>query len=269
MTVVLLAALSACTTEDTDMEQVFDEERGEPETEVTITIIYDNNPFDRRLRPAWGFSCLAKLPQKTILFDTGGDGSTLLYNMRELGINPEEVNIVMLSHIHGDHTGGLANFLQHHSEVTVYLPTSFPQQLKEEIGLSGAKLVEVDEASELFAGAFTTGELGIGITEQSLVLKTPRGLVVITGCAHPGIVNIVRKAKEVGEDKVHLALGGFHLGGASASAIEAINEDLAELGVERVAPCHCSGDLARSLFKEHFGPNYIECGVGTEIRITE
>ena len=95
-----------------------------------------------------------------------------------------------------------------------------------------------------------------------MVLRTPRGLMVITGCAHPGITYIVRKAKEVGKVKVHLVLGGFHLGGASTSALETIIEDFIELGVGRVAPCHCSGDLARSLFKEHFGLNYIEYGVG-------
>jgi len=267
--IVLLVAFSACTVKETEMEQVTDKERGEPGAGMTITIVYDNNPYDNRLRTAWGFSCMVQLPEKTVLFDTGGDGSTLLYNMGELGLNPEEVDIVVLSHVHGDHAGGLASFLQHNSEVTVYLPTSFPQQLKDAIRLSGAKLGEVDEARELFEDALTTGELDGGIKEQSLVLRTPRGLVVITGCAHPGPTKIVRKAKEIGKDKVYLVLGGFHLGGASTTQITSIIEDFEELGVEKVAPCHCSGDQARSLFKEHFGLNYIESGVGKKIRVPE
>ncbi len=87
---------------------------------------------------------------------------------------------------------------------------------------------------------------------------------MITGCAHLGITNMVRKAKEVGKDKVHLVLGGFHLGGASVTQIVLIIVDFEELGVEKVTPCHYSGDLARSLFKEHFGLNYVECGVAGE-----
>lgn len=267
--IMLLVAFSACAVKETEMEQVTDNEREKPGAGMTITIVYDNNPYDNRLRTAWGFSCMVELPEKTILFDTGGDGSTLLYNMGELGINLEEIDTVVLSHIHGDHVGGLSSFLQHNSEVTVYLPASFPQQLKDEIRLSGAKLSEVDEARELFEGTFTTGELDGGIKEQSLVLRTTRGLVVITGCAHPGPTKIVRKAKEIGKDKVHLVLGGFHLGGASVTQITSIIEDFEELGVEKVAPCHCSGDQARSLFKEHFGLNYIESGVGTKIRLPE
>lgn len=264
-----LIAFSACAVKETEMKQVPDNERGKAGAGMTITIVYDNNPYDDRLRTAWGFSCMVRLAEKAVLFDTGGDGSTLLYNMAELGINPEEIDILVLSHIHGDHVGGLTSFLQHNSEVTVYAPVSFPQGLKDEIRLSGAKLREVDEAIELCEGAFTTGELDGGIKEQSLVLRTPRGLVVITGCAHPGITNIVRKAKEIGEDKVHLVLGGFHLGGASVTEIASIIEDFDELGVEKVASCHCSGDRAQSLFKEHFGLNYIECGVGKKIRILE
>lgn len=250
------------------MEQVPAMESARPSAGAAITIIYDNNSYNSRLRPAWGFSCLVRLPEKVILFDTGGDGSILLHNMADLGIDPQEVDIVVLSHIHGDHVGGLASFLEHNSDVTVYVPVSFPKRLKEESRLSGAELEEVDQPRELFEGAFTTGELNGGIKEQSLVLRTQQGLVVITGCAHPGVVNMVRKAKQVGNDRVHLVLGGFHLSGMSRSSIQAIIEDFTELGVQRVAPCHCSGDQARRLFEQHFGENYVETGVSREITIS-
>ncbi len=99
-------------------------------------------------------------------------------------------------------------------------------------------------------GTHTTGELGSPIREQALAPKTPRGLVVITGCAHPGIATLVRQAKtELGDD-VHLALGGFHLGGASAAQIAATIAELQELGVQRIAPSHCTGDAARRAFAE-------------------
>jgi len=234
---------------------------------ITITIVYDNNRYDSRLTAAWGFSCLARLPQQVILFDTGGDGVILLHNMAKLKIDPGEVDVVVLSHVHGDHVGGLASFLEHNSNVTVYMPFSFPQSLKDEVRITGAKLEEVDKAKELFYGVFTTGELDGGIKEQSLILRTPKGLVVITGCAHPGIVNVAKKAGEITGEKTFLMIGGFHLGGASPSQISYVAESLLQLGVEKVAPCHCSGERARRLFSEYFGDDYIDCGVGKEIVI--
>jgi len=228
-----------------------------------LVIVYDNNPFDNRLRTAWGFSCLVRRPQETILFDTGGDSSTLLYNMKQLQIAPREVDVVVLSHIHGDHVGGLSGFLEQNSAVAVYLPQSFTQSFKDKVKLSGAEVEEVHEARELFSGVYTTGELGSGIKEQSLIVTTSEGLVVITGCAHPGVVNIIRKAKEVVPDNnVCLVMGGFHLSGASSMQIESIVDGFADLAVENVAPCHCSGDETRRLFKERCGENYIESGVG-------
>ncbi|KYH38709.1 MAG: hypothetical protein AYL28_002660 [Candidatus Bathyarchaeota archaeon B23] len=77
-----------------------------------LIILYDNNPYDPRLEISWGFSCLLNLNQTTILFDTGGDGRLLLNNMKRLGIDPREVDIIVLSHIHGDHVGGLNAVLE-------------------------------------------------------------------------------------------------------------------------------------------------------------
>ena len=233
-----------------------------------LIIIYDNNPCENQLHTAHGFSCLVRLARRTILFDTGGDSSTLLYNMKQLEIDPGEVDDVFLSHIDGDHTGGLGGFLAQNSAVTIYLPQSFPKDFKEEIILTGAKIEGVSTAKELLPGVYTTGELGSGIIEQSLVVRTGEGLVVITGCAHPGIVEIIRKAKEVVlGNRVYLAIGGFHLSGASSMQIESIISSFFRLGVDRAAPCHCSGDEARRLFKKSYGVNYIEIGVGKIISL--
>jgi len=250
-----------------EMDQSSPEQTANPPAPLTIAITYDNNPYDDRLRTAWGFSCLLRLPEKTILFDTGGDSSILLDNMDHLQIDPKEIDTVVLSHIHGDHVGGLGGILNQNSDVTVYLPASFPQSLKEDVKLYGAEVKEIHEPRELFDGVYTTGELNGGIKEQSLIVKTDEGLVIITGCAHPGVVNIVQRAREIAGDRVYLLLGGFHLGGASASKIESIIDSFEQLGVERVAPCHCSGDSARRLLREHYGEGYIECGVGRRVTL--
>jgi len=230
-----------------------------------ITILYDNNEYDKRLETAWGFSCLVEGPEKTVLFDTGGDSAMLLRNMRALGIHPQAVDVVVISHVHGDHIGGLAGFLEENHDVTVYLPQSLPQNFKDATRDTGAELVEVHEPLEICEHVHSTGELGDWIKEQSLVIETVRGLVVITGCAHPGVVNIVRRAKELTGGEVYLVLGGFHLGGVSAAELAGIVEDFQQLGVQKVAPCHCSGDVARRLFEETYGEDFIPAGVGSRL----
>lgn len=233
---------------------------------LTITIVYDNNEYDERLKTAWGFSCLVERGNLILLFDTGGDADTLLTNMATLGLDPTDVDIVVLSHIHGDHVGGLGGILAANQEITVYLPRSFSASFKEQAG-AHALVVEVHEPMEIADGIYTTGELGTGIIEQSLVVVTESGLVVITGCAHPGITNIVAKAKEITGEEVYLVIGGFHLSGVSQAVIEGIVEEFRELGVQKVAPCHCSGDPARSIFERKYGEDFIRVGVGRVLDI--
>ena len=188
----------------------------------SILITYDNNPHDVRLKAAWGFSCLVRYKQKNILFDTGGSSTILFDNMDKLQIDLKEIDIVVLSHIHGDHTGGLAGFLKKNNQVTVYLPRSFPQSFKDGIKSYGAKVEEVYVSKEIMPGVYTTGELDRGIEEQSLIVKTSRGIVIITGCAHPGIVTIIREARKIAGEKVYLVVGGFHLSGTPTRQIKAI-----------------------------------------------
>jgi len=240
----------------------------EGKAEASVTVLFDNNRFDDCLKAKWGFSCLVKGWEKTILFDTGGDGAALLYNMSRLELEPAAIDAVFLSHIHADHTGGIGRFLEEKSDVEVYLPKSFPIAFKETLKSRGAHVIELSGTREILTGVYTTGELGGTLTEQSLILRTPKGIVVITGCAHPGIVNIVRRAKEItGEEKVYLVMGGFHLGGESASQIESILREFRCLSVQKVAPCHCTSDQARSIFRQEYGDNCIECGVGKRISL--
>ena len=237
--------------------------------DLSIVVSYDNNPYKERLTTAWGFSCVIRGIEKTILFDTGGDGSILLANLEKLGINPKEIDLVVLSHIHGDHVGGLSSFLEKNPEVVVYLPKSFPKGFKDGVKGHGAKVVEVQGPLKICEGVYSTGELGTWIKEQSLIIHTEKGLIVITGCAHPGIVKIVDKAKGLVKDDVLLVMGGFHLGGESKGEIENIVFSFRKLGVSYVGPCHCSGDAARQLFKEEYGENFISVGVGRVVTVND
>jgi len=233
--------------------------------EMEMTIVYDNNSYDHRLSTAWGFGCVIAFRGLTILFDTGGDGAILLSNIRELGIAPESIDLIVLSHIHGDHVGGLQALLQENHDVTVYVPASFPESFARKVRQSGARLERMSGPQELAPGVYTTGDLEGPVPEQSLILNTQAGVVVATGCAHPGVTRIVEQAKSIVSDDIALVVGGFHLGGHSESQIEAIVRRFQELGVRFAAPCHCSGELAREKFRQAYGSRYLPAGVGYRI----
>jgi 7,8-dihydropterin-6-yl-methyl-4-(beta-D-ribofuranosyl)aminobenzene 5'-phosphate synthase len=217
---------------------------------ITLITVYDNYKANPELKTGWGFSCLIKIEDKNILFDTGADSETLLSNMEKMGINPKEIDFVFISHLHGDHTGGLSGILKIKPNLKVYKPEDF----------SGP--------NQIINGVWTTGPFGTDIKEQSLIIESKQGLIIITGCAHPGIVNIVKKAKEMfPNENVYLVLGGFHLFGASDSELKIIINDFKKLGVQKIAPCHCSGDRCQELFKEEYKENFIENGVGKIIEI--
>ncbi len=265
--------------------------------DLDLTIVYDNNAYNEKLETRWGFSCLIEGLEKTILFDVGGEGSVLLKNMEKLKIEPKTIDIIILSHIHHDHIGGLSDFLRENPLVTVYMPSSLPQSVKDKVKDAGAKLVEVRSSIEICKNAYSTGELGAWIKEESLIIKTSKGLVIITGCAHPGIVNIVEKAKEILKinvypvrnvaeegskiykgsshqkkkisNRVYLVLGGFHLCWMNAWNIKEIVNGIKKEKVEKVAPCHCSGNLARKLFEKTYGKDFILVGCGKKIRIKD
>lgn len=166
---------------------------------MKITIIYDNEVWKEGLAADWGFACLVEAHGKRILFDTGAKGSILLNNMKLLGIDPVVVEEVFISHAHWDHTGGLQDILEK-NPVTVYVPSSYR-------GARGAKeVIEIKESIKIHDHIFSTGELKD--TEQSLVVETEKGLVIIAGCSHPGVGNILSAASRLG--KPSAIIGGLH-----------------------------------------------------------
>jgi 7,8-dihydropterin-6-yl-methyl-4-(beta-D-ribofuranosyl)aminobenzene 5'-phosphate synthase len=224
-------------------------------------------PHDPALVDAWGFACLVEAGGGTVLFDTGGEGPILMGNMAALGINLAAIDAVVLSHIHGDHVGGLDSFLAAAGhDPPVYVPAAFPASFKEQVS-ARTDLVEVTGSMEILPGIHSTGELGRSIVEQGLIVETGEGMVVVTGCAHPGVVEMVRRAREVLDGEIALVMGGFHLGQASYSRIEDIIGDFRALGVRMVAPSHCTGELALRQFREAYGADFVRGYLGDVITI--
>ncbi|MCX5645176.1 MAG: MBL fold metallo-hydrolase [Phycisphaerae bacterium] len=237
--------------------------------ELVLKVVHDNYPCVDSLKTAWGFSALVTGSEKTILFDTGSDGTLLLENMARLQIDPGRIDIVVLSHLHQDHTGGLTGLLQANSRVQVYLPASFPTRFKEAVRGYGATVVEIGGPQEICKDVYTTGTLGRRIKEQALAIRTQRGLVVLTGCAHPGIVQILKRIRRLHEEDILLVMGGFHLEWVTKWKVEAIIAAFRCHGVRYVAPTHCSSDKARQLFQQSYGPGCLDAGVGKRIALTD
>jgi 7,8-dihydropterin-6-yl-methyl-4-(beta-D-ribofuranosyl)aminobenzene 5'-phosphate synthase len=173
----------------------------------------------------------------------------------------------VLSHIHGDHTGGLGAFLSRNPDVTVYVPESFPASFKREVGRLGAATETVSRPRQLMDRLYSTGEMGVTIREQALIVDTRNGLIVMTGCAHPNVADMAERAKTYLGKNIYLLMGGFHLGGSRDAEIQAIVARLKALGVEKVAPSHCTGDNAIRMLRDEWADNFIEGGLGAVIEV--
>lgn len=229
-----------------------------------ITVVSDNISLRGDLEPDWGFSCMLDLPQGCILFDTGSNSRILLENMARLGLEPLKIEHVILSHFHDDHIGGLPGLLALGGGPRVYIPASFPSQLGAFVESYGVSCERIEEGRTIFSGVHTTGEMGEAIREQALVAETSAGLIVVTGCAHPGIVEMVERVTDRFRMGIRLLIGGFHLMDRNPSALRAISKRLESLGVELIAPCHCTGDSAKTIIHNHFGNRCLLCGAGLE-----
>ena len=228
---------------------------------MKITIVYDNKIIKdlKDLKAGWGFSCFIQIKEKNILFDTGWDGDVLVSNMQLLGINPRDIDLVVLSHNHWDHCGGLARLLNLNPNLKTYIHQSFSKHQKEEIK-KRSDTYEIRKPSEIYPGVYTTGEMEgslpagkikTSIKEQSLIISTVNGLVVITGCAHSGVNKISSSANKLG--KIYALLGGFH----------DFDEYNLLKNISLIIPTHCTKTKKKILAL--FPKNYFEGGVGYQV----
>lgn len=240
-----------------------------PNGELRFTILYDNYLHKEGTRADWGFSCLIEGTEKTILFDTGTQPQILLHNVDAMGIALKNVAQIVISHEHGDHTGGLSAVLERNPEVTVFFPASFPTEFGRRVESFKAKAQTVDRPIEICRNVYLTGEMGDRIKEQSLIIDTSKGLIVVTGCSHPGIVDILKRSREVIDKPIRFVFGGFHLGAAADAEMREIIAGFRSLKVEKCGATHCTGDAQIALFKQAFGDNYVPMGTGRVIEVAD
>ncbi len=246
---------------------------------MRIKILFDKDALSKGLYPAltgkkkvytgWGVSFLA---DDRILFDTGEKGQWLLENMKTLGVDVAGIETVVISHDHWDHTGGLCAILKYNPKVKVYACPNFSKRFKNKVKSYGSRLVEVDKFIRIEDNIYSTGEIPGRyafryMPEQALVLRTLKGLIVLTGCAHPGIIKIIENVKQNISGEIYLVLGGFHLTGKHKETIKPIVKEFKDLGADRVAPTHCTGKNAVKLFKKAYQKKFIEVKVGQILEV--
>jgi len=233
---------------------------------MKIKIVFDNYIFDHKneLETGWGFACMI---DDDFLFDTGNNGRVLIRNMEKLGYDIQNLKYLFISHPHWDHMGGIDSVIDANRNLTLFLPQSVSDLFIKDLK-NFANRVEVitHRPKHLFNEFYSTGVME-PIGEQSLVIDMGNYGILITGCAHPGIVKIVKRAKLVLGKNIFYVLGGFHLMESSEREIKEVIDKLKIMGVKYITPTHCSGDLAIEMFKKSYGERYMEGGVGAVVEL--
>jgi len=229
---------------------------------IEITILFDNYPGKEGFEIGWGYSCFIKKEAEGILFDTGAEGQKLIRNIQKAGLKPDLISKIAISHAYKDHSGGLKEASELNSQVEIYVGASFYNEVK--ALLPYAKLQKVSsDPLEITKEIYLTGELGRKIKEVSLVISTKEGLIVITGCAHPGVEKIIEKAISIVKRNIFAIVGGLHLIHKNKEEILELIGYLKSKNIKYIAVSHCTGKLARKLFEENLRDGVIKVGAGS------
>lgn len=260
-----------------------------------------------------GFSVLVTVTtggsRRHVLFDAGASPNGVVENMRRLDIDPADIQAIVCSHGHFDHTAGLAGLIRvlGSSRMPVVIhphfwrrrrvvlpgrePMEWPTMSASALGDGGFDVIDSAQPSFVLDGSvLVTGEVPrvsgyepgfpvqqawlddewrpdpLVLDDQALIVHVRgKGLVVITGCGHAGVVNIARYATRLtGGQPLYGLLGGFHLNGPLFEPlIPRVLDDLAALTPTALVPAHCTGWRAHHALADRFGEAYIPNAVGT------
>lgn len=269
---------------------------------VEVVILVDNEAACDGLATEHGFAAWIQTDSGAVLFDTG-QGNALVPNAEALGIDFEACRAIVLSHGHYDHSGALDQALAKTKCPAVHLHPAalhdrysmrgeppypaigMPEHVRDALRTCGGMVRWADGPAELTHGVWMTGPIprvnrfedtGGAFymdpectrpdpieDDQALWLETPKGLVVVLGCAHAGVINTLRYISGItGATSFHAIIGGMHLLTASQERLLATRRALTTLQVRNLAPCHCSGTPARDTMKSESGLTALPCAAG-------
>ena len=239
---------------------------------LRITYLYDNTLYVPGTTADWGFACLIEGHGHTVLFDTGTNPDIFRHNLAALKVDPSRAQALVLSHQHADHTKGI-DALPAMPGLPVYVGEHFVLGPQVEAALTriGARRIMVSDATpvQVFPGFTVTHEMIAdgGLHELALVVDTPDGSVVIVGCAHPGIVSMLKRIAETTKRPIHMVIGGFHLMKTPPDDVKRVIAEFKSLGVAWAGPTHCTGEAAIRLFQQEYGDHFVRGGVGTVVTV--
>lgn len=267
-----------------------------------LTVLYDAFGRDPRLQKDWGYAAFVEVGGKRILFDTGNNADVLAKNAAAKGVDLSRLDFVVMSHRHGDHMGGMSHLLSVNPKVRIYapkegfgvygadLPSSFyrkdetlpaeqryydgapPEVMRFGSAWPHASITLIDKTMAIAPGIHLVSLVSdkpgtLELRELSLGIETPEGMVIVVGCSHPGIDNIVKAATAI-QPKIQLIAGGFHLVVAKDPDIEAVIATLRDsYKVAYVAPGHCTGEPTFAALRRAFGDRYVYAGLGSTISL--
>jgi 7,8-dihydropterin-6-yl-methyl-4-(beta-D-ribofuranosyl)aminobenzene 5'-phosphate synthase len=267
-----------------------------------VTILYDAFGESKELTKDWGYSALVEHNGKRILFDTGNNAAIFEHNVKALAVDLTKLDFVVISHRHGDHTTGLRYVLKVNPNVTVYVPAdgangfggapipntflraddSLPAKMRYFGGadppehFTTGKLYDtgnfvlVSQQTEVSPGIFLLRTVSqkkgtLELPELTLAIKRPNGLLLVDGCSHAGLEAILEAASAV-DPRTEIVFGGLHLVTTPVEEIDVLVENLkTKWKVQRIAPGHCTGELAFARLKKAYGENYLYAGLGAKV----
>ena len=267
-----------------------------------ITILVDAFASQPGMHLDWGYAALVEYEGKRILFDTGNDAAGFAKNVERLGVDVDRLDAVVISHRHGDHTAALSDVLRRNPRVKVYVPDdeafggptpsvffkqseptlpatmryfggSVPAAIPHGSAWPQAAFIRVDSMAEVAPGLRLVRNISATrqfneTPELSLVIETPKGQVVLVGCSHPGIEQIVASVAAK-DPRISMIVGGLHLVTTPRADVERLALDLHDKWkIDRIAPGHCTGEHAFLVLQRVFGKRYAYAGVGTVLDLS-
>jgi len=238
--------------------------------EIEIYTVFNNiNPNNNSCKSLWGFSAIIKTNNKKILFDTGSNGRVLIENLKTIDINPLDIDTIFISHGHWDHIGGLDSIVELNNKIDLYVTKHLSKNFINDYKTLTRRVTTVEDSFyKISEDIYSTGPVG-NAKEQSLIIDTNKGLIIVFGCAHSGTEIIAKMAQEHFKKDILLLLGGFHLSDKNEKEISNVIDLFKESGIKYISPSHCTGDLACSLFEKYMDDSYIRGGVGQKIKFEE
>ncbi len=268
-----------------------------------VTILYDAFGGNQTLTRDWGFSALVEHDGKRILFDTGNNPEIFEHNVKALNADLTKLDFVVISHRHTDHASGLKYLLKINPDVTVYVPAdgangfggseipsaffrpepSLPAKMRYFDGAypehprlgklyDTGHFVLVDKLTEVAPGIFLVYTVSriprtMELPELTLAIKGPHGLILVDGCSHSGIEEILQAASAV-DPHTHIVFGGLHLVQTPVPDIDKLVDSLKNRWkLDEIAPGHCTGEPAFLRLQKAFGDGYLYAGVGTRLDV--